>query len=159
MSLPRDGLHPVPADTARVAHAAFPDGNIYLRLRDELGSRFDDELFTVVYAVEGQPALHPWQLALVSARYIGQRKTHLQHLFTALATNILRLVCWLEGAPFAKTRTSRFAALAAYFLQHRAQRLTSELPGFVGEGLMGFCSVNDASRSRALMTGNYCLMR
>jgi transposase len=47
------------------------------------------------------------------ARYIGQRKTHLQHLFTALATNVLRLVCWLEGAPFARTRTSRFAALAA----------------------------------------------
>jgi hypothetical protein len=47
------------------------------------------------------------------ARYIGQRKTHLQHLFTALATNVLRLVCWLDGAPFAKTRTSRLAALAA----------------------------------------------
>jgi hypothetical protein len=47
------------------------------------------------------------------ARYIGQRKTHLQHLFTALATNILRLVRWLEGIPLAKTRTSRFAALAA----------------------------------------------
>ncbi len=47
------------------------------------------------------------------ARYVGQRKTHLQHLLTALATNVLRLVCWLDGAPFAKTRTSRFAALAA----------------------------------------------
>jgi transposase len=66
VSLPRDGLHPVPAETARVAHAAFPDGNVYLRLRDELGTLFDDELFTAVYASEGQPALHPWQLALVS---------------------------------------------------------------------------------------------
>jgi transposase len=67
MSLPRDGLHPVPEETARVAHAAFPDGNVYLRLRDELGTLFDDALFTTVYAIEGQPALHPWQLALVSA--------------------------------------------------------------------------------------------
>jgi transposase len=66
MSLPRDGLHPVPVETARVAHAAFPDGNVYLRLRDEVGTLFDDELFTAVYSVEGQPALHPWQLALVS---------------------------------------------------------------------------------------------
>jgi transposase len=66
MSLPRDGLHPVPAETARVAHAAFPDGNVYLRLRDELGTVFDDALFTAVYASEGHPALHPWQLALVS---------------------------------------------------------------------------------------------
>ena len=38
MSLPRDGLHPVPVETARVARVAFPDGNVYLRLRDELGS-------------------------------------------------------------------------------------------------------------------------
>jgi transposase len=66
MSLPRDGLHPVPVETARVAHAAFPDGNVYLQLRNVLGTLFDDELFTAVYAVEGQPALHPWQLALVS---------------------------------------------------------------------------------------------
>src|SRR5260370_30157536 len=66
MSLPRDGLHPVPGETALVAHAAFPDGNVCLRLRDELGTLFDDELFTAVYAKAGQPALHPWQLTLVS---------------------------------------------------------------------------------------------
>lgn len=66
MSLPRDGLRPVPLETARVARAAFAEGNVYLRLRDELGALFDDELFTDVYAIEGQPALHPWQLALVS---------------------------------------------------------------------------------------------
>jgi transposase len=66
MSLPRDGLHPVPDETGRVAHAALPDSNVYLRLRDEVGTLFDDELFTAVYAVEGQPALHRWQLALVS---------------------------------------------------------------------------------------------
>jgi transposase len=56
------------------------------------------------------------------ARYIGRRTTHLQHLFTAVATNILRLVCWLEGAPFAKTRASRFAALAASFLVRQQYR-------------------------------------
>jgi transposase len=66
MSLPRNGLQPVPSETARVAQAAFPDGNVYLRLRDELGTLFADELFAAVYSVEGQPALHPWQLALVS---------------------------------------------------------------------------------------------
>src|SRR6516164_2503856 len=66
MSLPRDDVPPVPVETARVARAAFPGGNVYMRLRDELGTLFDDELFTAVYAIEGQPALHPWQLALVS---------------------------------------------------------------------------------------------
>jgi transposase len=53
-------------ETARVAHAVFPRGNVYLRLRDELDTLFDDEMFRAVYAREGQPALHPWQLALVS---------------------------------------------------------------------------------------------
>jgi transposase len=56
----------VPVETARVAHAAFPDGHVYLRLRDELDTLVDDERFAAVYASEGQPALHPWQLALVS---------------------------------------------------------------------------------------------
>jgi transposase len=63
--------------------------------------------------VEGTFAHTTRNTGMRRARYIGQRKTHLQHLFTALATNILRLVCWLEGAPLARTRTSRFAALAA----------------------------------------------
>ena len=34
---------PVPAETARIARAAFPKGNSYLRLRDELGSLYTDE--------------------------------------------------------------------------------------------------------------------
>lgn len=44
-------------------------------------------------------------------RYIGLAKTHLQHLLTAVAMNVVRLVNWLDGVPHAKTRTSRFAAL------------------------------------------------
>jgi transposase len=45
-------------------------------------------------------------------RYIGIQKTHLQHLATAAATNILRVINWLNELPLAPTRTSRFAALA-----------------------------------------------
>jgi transposase len=44
-------------------------------------------------------------------RYIGLAKTHLQHLLTAAAMNVVRLTNWLDGLPRAKTRTSRFAAL------------------------------------------------
>ena len=73
--------------------------------------------FRAVYqarcGIEGTFSQTTRNTGLRRARYIGQRKTHLQHLFTALATNLLRLVRWLEGFPFAKTRTSRFAALAA----------------------------------------------
>jgi transposase len=39
-------------------------------------------------------------------------KTHLQHLFTAIAINLVRFDAWLNGVPHAKIRTSRFAALA-----------------------------------------------
>ena len=44
-------------------------------------------------------------------RYIGLAKTHLQHLLTATAMNVVRLAKWLDGVPHAKTRTSRFAGL------------------------------------------------
>jgi transposase len=45
-------------------------------------------------------------------RYRGLEKTHLQHVATAAAINIDRMVAWLEERPRATTRTSRFAALA-----------------------------------------------
>ena len=40
-------------------------------------------------------------------------KTHVQHLITATAINVARLLDWLAEVPRCKTRTSRFAALAA----------------------------------------------
>ena len=45
------------------------------------------------------------------ARYRGLAKTHLQHVLTAAAINLLRLASWLDGAPLAATRCSHFAAL------------------------------------------------
>jgi len=56
----------VPELTARVARAAFPKGNPYLRLRDELGPVFRDADFADLYPRRGQPALPPWKLALVT---------------------------------------------------------------------------------------------
>ena len=50
---------------------------------------------------------------LRQARYLGEAKTHLQHLITATAINVARLLDWLAEVPRCKTRTSRFAALAA----------------------------------------------
>jgi transposase len=56
----------VPASTATVAHAAFPQGNPYLRLRDRLGTIFTDAQFAPLFASCGQPAECPWRLALVT---------------------------------------------------------------------------------------------
>ncbi|MEW2306995.1 IS1182 family transposase [Streptomyces sp. NPDC006655] len=44
-------------------------------------------------------------------RYIGLAKTHLAHVFTAAAVNLIRLDAWWNDIPLARTRTSRLAAL------------------------------------------------
>jgi transposase len=66
MSLKPQTIPPVPASTATVARAAFPKGTAVLRLRDELGTIYQDELFAALYPERGQPAAAPWRLALVS---------------------------------------------------------------------------------------------
>jgi transposase len=63
---------PVPELTARVARAAFPKGNPYLRLRDELGHVFHDGDFADLYPRRGQPALSPWKLALVTVMQFAE---------------------------------------------------------------------------------------
>ncbi len=44
-------------------------------------------------------------------RYRGLPKTHLQHVVTAAAINLLRIAAWASGTPIAQTRCSHFAAL------------------------------------------------
>jgi transposase len=62
--------------------------------------------------VEGTLSQSVRGFGLRSTRYRGLAKTHLQHIATAAAINVDRLVAWLDERPRAKTRTSRFAALA-----------------------------------------------
>jgi transposase len=45
------------------------------------------------------------------SRYFGQAKTHLQHVATAAAMNLVRLVHWVSGDSLARTRQSHFAQL------------------------------------------------
>ena len=66
MSLKPMEIPPVPEETARVARAAFPKGTPFLRLRDELGVIYRDEMFADLFPTRGQPATAPWRLALVS---------------------------------------------------------------------------------------------
>ena len=65
MSMRPHPAGPVPESTARVARAAFPRGNGYLRLRDELGPVYADDAFASLFAARGRPAEAPWRLALV----------------------------------------------------------------------------------------------
>ena len=65
MSLKPQPAGLIPEETARVARAAFPQGNLYLRIRDKLGEMYNDEQFTSLFPKCGQPAESPGRLALV----------------------------------------------------------------------------------------------
>jgi transposase len=66
MSLKISAIESVPADTVRVARAAFPKDNLYLAMCDELGVLFKDADFAELFPRRGQPALVPWRLALIT---------------------------------------------------------------------------------------------
>jgi transposase len=61
--------------------------------------------------IEGTHAQAISRCGLRRCRYIGLAKTHLQHVITAAAVNLIRIADWHSGVPTAKTRLSRFAAL------------------------------------------------
>ncbi len=66
MSLQPQASYEIPKETARVAQAAFPNGNIYMQMADALGLCYKDEDFVVLFPQRGQPALSPARLALAT---------------------------------------------------------------------------------------------
>src|SRR5215469_1728737 len=66
MSLKAQGICPVPQETARVARAAYPKGNMYMQMRNVLGNIYTEEDFADLFPKEGQPAEAPWRLALIT---------------------------------------------------------------------------------------------
>jgi len=66
MSLKPQPISPVPEETARIARAAYPKGNVYMYMRDELGTIYEVEPFAHLFPNNGQPAEAPWRLALVT---------------------------------------------------------------------------------------------
>jgi transposase len=75
----------------------------------------ETEAFRASYAaragIEGTHAQAISRCGLRRSRYIGLAKTHLQHVITAAAVNLVRVAEWFAGTPVARTRVSRFAAL------------------------------------------------
>jgi transposase len=72
MSLRPQSPGPVPEETARVARAAFPKGNVYMQMRDVLGVVYDDASFAPLFATRGRPAEAPWRLALVTVMQFAE---------------------------------------------------------------------------------------
>lgn len=70
------------------------------------------ERYAVRAGFEGTISQGTRAFDLRRSRYLGQQKTHLQHLLIATAMNVSHLLAFLMGIPRDGTRISRFAALA-----------------------------------------------
>lgn len=78
MSLKIRTVPEVPAETSRIAKAAFKKGNLWLQLRDQLGAVYQDEEFSEFFPDCGQPAFAPWRLALTSVVQFAENLTDRQ---------------------------------------------------------------------------------
>ncbi len=70
-------MHPhliptIPEETVRIAHAVLPEGNVWMQMRDELGTVYADADFANLFPDRGQPAEAPWHLALVTVIQYGR---------------------------------------------------------------------------------------
>ncbi len=66
MFLKRRLAQPIPADTVRVAEAAFPKRNGYMLMRDKFDELYTDEMFADLFSEREQPAASPARLALIT---------------------------------------------------------------------------------------------
>lgn len=78
MSLQPHPIDPIPEQTILIARAAFPKGNPFMRMRDELGTIYEDHLFAALFSQRGQPAEAPWRLALVTVMQFAEGLTDRQ---------------------------------------------------------------------------------
>jgi len=53
MSMPAPLHAAVPEETVRVARAAFPKGNVFMRMHDELGPLYRNPQFTALFSHTG----------------------------------------------------------------------------------------------------------
>ncbi len=78
MSLHPQVVYLVPEETARVARAAFPKGNVYMRMYDELGMLYANHQFAALFPTRGQPAEAPARLALILVMQFAENLTDRQ---------------------------------------------------------------------------------
>ena len=78
MTLPMGRPSRIPELTEKIARKAFPKGNVYMRMRDELGEMYKDEDFQDLYGKSGGWAESPGRLALVSIMQYAENLTDRQ---------------------------------------------------------------------------------
>ncbi len=110
------------ADRALCTPSKDARRSIYFHQRPEYEAlnaaraRMDDPAWKRRYRVragiEGTLSQGVRAFGMRRSRYVGLAKTGLQQVCTAAAMNVSRIVNWLDGRSRAKTRVTRFAALA-----------------------------------------------
>jgi Transposase DDE domain len=118
--LPHLRLHPCP-DRARCTRAPVNPRHLTFRPRtqDEAQRQLRAEQATDAWrdryahrsGIEGTIAQACRRSDLHQARYRGLPKTHLQHVLTALALNLVRMDAWLTGTPLGGSWVSRLTRL------------------------------------------------
>ena len=78
MSMHPQPIPAIPEETIRIAHAVLPKGNMWMQMRDELGTLYEDHDFQDLFMSRGQPAETPWRLALVTIMQYGEGLTDRQ---------------------------------------------------------------------------------
>jgi transposase len=79
MTQDKPEFSPIPPMTVLVAHSAFPKGNVYMTMRDQLGVLYRDSDFVGLFSPQyGRPPLSPGQLALITLMQFAEGLTDRQ---------------------------------------------------------------------------------
>ncbi|MET9039432.1 MULTISPECIES: IS1182 family transposase [Streptomyces] len=81
------------------------------RLRAEQSTDTWREQYALRSGIEGTMSQASRRCDVHHARYKGTAKTHLQHVLTAMALNLVRIDAWLSGTPLGGSWTSRLDTL------------------------------------------------
>jgi len=66
MTLQPQNEFSIPEETVRIARAVYPKGNTYMKMRDALGTIYQDQSFAHLFPSTGRPVEAPWRLALIT---------------------------------------------------------------------------------------------
>ncbi len=66
MTLQPQNEFAIPEETVRIARAVYPKGNTYMKMRDALGTVYQDQSFAHLFPSNGRPVESPWRLALIT---------------------------------------------------------------------------------------------
>jgi transposase len=131
MSLKPQAQSTVPAETARVAHAIFPSGNLCITMAEILHPYFSDQDFEALYPHRGQHAVSPLRLALATVLQYVEGLTDRQ-----TAEAVRSRIDWKYLLCLELTDTGFDSSVLSEF---RTRLVKAQAEGLVFERLLALC--------------------